>query len=428
MPRSVLLAILGLALAVPAAHAEGRGRAAASPSARTAALAGGESSSLEAALRLYRQNRLGEARVLFERAVKERPQDPEAHAWLAETLRRLGDPEAAVREARVSLDLQPDNNSFAHQVLGAAFNPMYSSWKGANADSSWRHVVQATRCDPGDGNAWLEVVVGAMLRRQPTLEKKALQSLVDTGFLTPAILAYQRWVLRPLPPDAVLLTNGDLDTYPAWALQEVEQLRRDVAVVNLSLLNAPAYARLVRDRFHLPMMADAALDSLAPTKDRGGRTLWPSTRIVADWVAGQRAGGFTRPIVVAATVSPDGLPAGMSGHLRLAGGFWLCTPESASAPEDTTMLRRSLADVKAADVAGPASSPADRSPVRSLGARQILGCIPEASLRYGAALLKAGRKAEAAEAAKWAEQFQAEVETGVDLKKRIEELKKQAGA
>ncbi len=428
MLRTAAIAILGLALTVPAAHAQGRGRAATPPSARDTVFAGGESSSLEAALRLFRQNRMAEARPLLERAVKEHPRDPDAHAWLAETLRRLGEPEAAVREARASLDLHPDNNSFAHQVLGAAWNPMYSSWKGANADSSWRHAVQATRCDPGDGNAWQGVVVGAMLRGQAPLLKKALQSLVDTGFLTPALLAYQRWVLRPLPPDAVLLTNGDLDTYPAWALQQVERLRPDVAVVNLSLLNVPAYARLVRDWYHLPMLADAALDSLAPAKDQGGRTVWPSTRIVADWVAGQRAGAFTRPIAVAATVNPDGLPAGMNGHLRLAGGFWLCTAESASTPEDTTMLRQCLADVKAADLAGPVASPADRSPLRSLGASRILGCIPEASLRYGEALLRAGRKSDAAAAATWTERFQAEVETGIDLKKRIADLRKRAGA
>ncbi len=428
MLRTVAIAILGLALALPAAHAQGRGRASASPPARDTGSTGGESSSLGDALRLFRQNRMAEARPLLERAVKEHPQDFEAHAWLAETLRRLGDPEAAVREARASLDLHPDNNSFAHQVLGAAWNPMFSSWREANADSSWRHVVQATRCDPGDGNAWQGVVVGAMLRGQAPLLKKALQSLVDTGFLTPALLAYERWVLRPLPPDAVLLTNGDLDTYPAWALQEVERLRPDVAVVNLSLLNMPPYARFVRDWYHLPMLADAVIDSLAPGRDKGGRTVWPSTRVVADWVAGQRAGAFSRPIAVAATVNPDGLPADMNGHLRLAGGFWLCTAESASAPADTTMLRQCLADVKTADLAGPVASPADRSPVRSQGASRILGCIPEASLSYGEALLQAGRKSEAAEAARWTERFQAEIQTGIDLKERIARLKKRAGA
>ncbi|MBK6876575.1 MAG: tetratricopeptide repeat protein [Ignavibacteria bacterium] len=79
-------------------------------------------------------------------------------------------------------------------------------------------------------------------------------------------------ILQSLEKDAIVITNGDNDTFPLWCLQAVYGIRTDVRIINLSLAQTDWYnLQLKNERPYgaltVPMtLSDAQLKKLQPVQ------------------------------------------------------------------------------------------------------------------------------------------------------------------
>jgi hypothetical protein len=246
---------------------------------------------------------------------------------------------------------------------------------------------------------WIAVAVAAALRRVARVRGgQALAAALAAVAALPVGLAwwthhracdlsrmrftetYARDSLEPLPPGAILLTNGDNDSLPLWYMQRAEGVRRDVTVINLPLANTgacvgqlrredPALAHLLdgvplSSVLETKMVRDTLVTTVVEPRTALGLpagavapeavtfsppdTLYGEDQVVLDLL---RLTRWRRPIYLAVTVTPDHV-AWLWPYARLDGLAYRVIPSTDRAVWDLDHLRTQLFErVSYADIA-----------------------------------------------------------------------------
>ena len=148
----------------------------------------------------------------------------------------------------------PDREAHEVRERDYFYTVSYVAW-GLWAGMGLARVYRALRESMAGGPAMAASPVWAVALLPFVLNFGAADRQHGPTAMLPRDFAYD--MLIGVEPYGLLFTNGDNDTFPLWYLQEVEGVRQDVMVVNLSLVNTDWYIRQLRDLPARPYRPDS---------------------------------------------------------------------------------------------------------------------------------------------------------------------------
>lgn len=144
--------------------------------------------------------------------------------------------------------------------------------------------------------------------------------------------------LESLEPNAIVFCNGDNDTFPLWYAQEVEGVRPDVKIVNLSYLASDWYANQMRKKTYTaePIkftaqpkdIAYGNMDVVLPGTDKAPADLLTSLKFI--YAGGGRDNDYGYPMLPSSVVT---IPVDKKA----------CVARGLVAPQDTAELVNEIA-------------------------------------------------------------------------------------
>lgn len=174
----------------------------------------------------YATQNMAQAAQQLQQALLSQPNNPEIHYYLANALDRVN---AAEATWVASSNRKTVAQISQHLEQCIRLSPRYKGEKLA--------------LDPYSklGSVWGSLAMGYLAQNLPDSARWAFrQGKIKGAYLEPS-LELSRNLLNSCSKDAILFTSGDNFSYPLFYLQTVENLRLDVQIIDVNLLNTDWY-------------------------------------------------------------------------------------------------------------------------------------------------------------------------------------------
>ena len=186
---------------------------------------------------------------LWEKEITKTPKD--ATAWFNYyTAARMNNMFAGEGGTKYDIDVIIENlktalpNTFEYYYLSYVQN----TW----SEEGYAYLDKAYAMDSERYEPWDSYITKAEIEGDTKAMKTFFEKWYHHEMYSPGITSWNYNVLIGLDKNALLLTFGDNDTYPLWLLQSLKNIRTDVKLVNISLLNHLPYQEKVFKELGIP--------------------------------------------------------------------------------------------------------------------------------------------------------------------------------
>lgn len=107
----------------------------------------------------------------------------------------------------------------------------WNCWNIADMDL----IKKAFSIDPERPDTYYPFISEAVINGDKKQLAEFCEKLYKSKDIAPWLINYNYNVLMSVEENAILITNGDNDTYPIWMLQNTKGVRNDVTVLNVSM-------------------------------------------------------------------------------------------------------------------------------------------------------------------------------------------------
>ncbi|MDE6298537.1 MAG: DUF2723 domain-containing protein [Muribaculaceae bacterium] len=246
---------------------------------------------------------------------------------------------------------QPPNQPRERDYAFAGSFYAYAIWIGMGVPALWRFLLycldpdkkkrQPLRQEPLQSPAMTEEPA-----RLGKFSRYAAAVAFIIGIAVPLQMVSQTWddhdrshrfaardyainYLNSLEPNAIVFCNGDNDTFPLWYAQEVEGVRPDVRIINLSYLNSDWYANQMRRQAYDSAPVDFTATPADYAYGRADVTVLGRESAPADLLASIKG------VYAGKNVAENGYPMFPSGVVRIPVDKKAVIARGLVAPQDT---------------------------------------------------------------------------------------------
>ena len=165
-------------------------------------------------------------------------------------------------------------------------------------------IEKAYALDPQRPDAYYDLLTWYAIKGETSRFNEFCEKLYRSKDIAPWLMNYNYNVLKSTEPNAILITNGDNDTYPAWLLQQVKNIRADVTILNISLTSIQSYfENTVKSK-----KIDLDYKSLQSRAQQKGAANYPAA--LMQEIAAELSEKYPQyPLYFALTVYPDHIEA-----------------------------------------------------------------------------------------------------------------------